>query len=151
MPCTERSSPAAASSEHVSKPGVPQAASHLPGLVQCAHDGDLTSRLPTDTATPVLPQDIHHVFHLAALSLCRLGNGINWKSQVFTQMRNWTPVNNMTGVGNALKRHYQAHSGTTCMRRRLGCAVFLREDNPASVASDIASCSVAANAAFAEL
>ena len=37
----------------------------------------------------------------------RLGNGINWKSQVFTQMRNWTKVNNMTGVGNALKRHYQ--------------------------------------------
>ena len=39
--------------------------------------------------------------------LRRLGNGINWKSQVFTQMRNWTKVNNMTGVGNALKRHYQ--------------------------------------------
>jgi len=25
-------------------------------------------------------------------------------------MRNWTQVNNMTGVGNALKRHYQVRS-----------------------------------------
>jgi ARID/BRIGHT DNA binding domain len=46
--------------------------------------------------------------------LRRLGNGINWKSQVFTQMRNWTKVNNMTGVGNALKRHYQVR----CPRRQ---------------------------------
>ena len=38
---------------------------------------------------------------------CRLGNGINWKSQIFPKMRNFTASNSMTGVGNALKRHYQ--------------------------------------------
>jgi len=36
------------------------------------------------------------------------GSSIPWKGQVFPRMRNYTPVNNMTGVGNALKRHYQA-------------------------------------------
>lgn len=35
------------------------------------------------------------------------GSSIPWKGQVFPRMRNYTPVNNMTGVGNALKRHYQ--------------------------------------------
>ncbi|GLI68742.1 hypothetical protein VaNZ11_013233 [Volvox africanus] len=37
----------------------------------------------------------------------RVGNGINWKGQVFPRMRNWTETNKQTGVGNALKRHYQ--------------------------------------------
>ncbi|KAG2446125.1 hypothetical protein HXX76_000723 [Chlamydomonas incerta] len=37
----------------------------------------------------------------------RVGNGINWKGQVFPRMRNWTESNKQTGVGNALKRHYQ--------------------------------------------
>lgn len=37
----------------------------------------------------------------------RVGNGINWKGQVFVRMRNWTENNKQTGVGNALKRHYQ--------------------------------------------
>ncbi|KAK9800299.1 hypothetical protein WJX73_007633 [Symbiochloris irregularis] len=35
-----------------------------------------------------------------------VGNGINWKGQVFPAMRNYTSSNRMTGVGNALKRHY---------------------------------------------
>ncbi|CAD7704105.1 unnamed protein product [Ostreobium quekettii] len=39
----------------------------------------------------------------------RVGNGINWKGQVFPQMRNWTEHHRMTGVGNALKRHYQTY------------------------------------------
>ena len=38
--------------------------------------------------------------------LSRMGNGINWKGQVFPAMRNFTSSNRMTGVGNALKRHY---------------------------------------------
>lgn len=36
----------------------------------------------------------------------KVGNGINWKGQVFTKMSNWTATHKMTGVGNALKRHY---------------------------------------------
>lgn len=39
----------------------------------------------------------------------RLGNGINWKGQVFPRMRNFTDNNRMTGVGNALKRLYQRY------------------------------------------
>lgn len=40
------------------------------------------------------------------MACCRLGNGINWKGQVFPAMRNFTSSHRMTGVGNALKRHY---------------------------------------------
>lgn len=36
----------------------------------------------------------------------RVGNGINWKGQVFARMRNWTANNRQTGVGNSLKKHY---------------------------------------------
>ncbi|CAL8464121.1 g3656 [Coccomyxa elongata] len=36
----------------------------------------------------------------------KVGNGINWKGQVFPKMNNFTAHNRMTGVGNALKRHY---------------------------------------------
>ncbi|KAK9814581.1 hypothetical protein WJX72_008178 [[Myrmecia] bisecta] len=39
----------------------------------------------------------------------RLGNGINWKGQVFPSMHNFTSSHRMTGVGNALKRHYQLY------------------------------------------
>lgn len=38
-----------------------------------------------------------------------VGNGINWKGQVFAKMRNHTSVNKMTGVGNTLKRHYEVY------------------------------------------
>ncbi|CAM6048469.1 unnamed protein product [Sphagnum compactum] len=38
-----------------------------------------------------------------------LGNGINWKGQVFPKMRNHTSVNKMTGVGNTLKKHYEVY------------------------------------------
>ncbi|CAD6245324.1 unnamed protein product [Miscanthus lutarioriparius] len=38
-----------------------------------------------------------------------LGNGINWKGQVFSKMRNHTVTNKMTGVGNTLKRHYETY------------------------------------------
>jgi hypothetical protein len=33
---------------------------------------------------------------------------INWKGEVFARMANWTAGHKQTGVGNALKRHYQA-------------------------------------------
>lgn len=36
----------------------------------------------------------------------RLGNGMNWKGQIFGRMRNWTANNRQTGVGNSLKKHY---------------------------------------------
>ncbi|CAO2169277.1 unnamed protein product [Urochloa humidicola] len=36
-------------------------------------------------------------------------NGINWKGQVFSKMRNHTVTNKMTGVGNTLKRHYETY------------------------------------------
>ncbi|XP_058108703.1 AT-rich interactive domain-containing protein 4 [Magnolia sinica] len=38
-----------------------------------------------------------------------VGNGINWKGQVFSKMRNHTMANRMTGVGNTLKRHYETY------------------------------------------
>ncbi|GAA0145868.1 hypothetical protein LIER_05954 [Lithospermum erythrorhizon] len=38
-----------------------------------------------------------------------VGNGINWKGQVFSKMRNHTATNKMTGVGNTLKRHYETY------------------------------------------
>ncbi|XP_078429531.1 ARID/BRIGHT DNA-binding domain-containing protein isoform X2 [Wolffia australiana] len=38
-----------------------------------------------------------------------VGNGINWKGQVFSKMRNHTLTNKMTGVGNTLKRHYETY------------------------------------------
>ncbi|KAJ4801791.1 AT-rich interactive domain-containing protein 4 [Rhynchospora pubera] len=38
-----------------------------------------------------------------------VGNGINWKGQVFSKMRNHTISNKMTGVGNTLKRHYETY------------------------------------------
>jgi hypothetical protein len=38
-----------------------------------------------------------------------VGNGINWKGQVFAKMRNHTSVNKMTGVGNTLKKHYEVY------------------------------------------
>ena len=38
-----------------------------------------------------------------------MGNGINWKGQVFPKMNNFTAHNRMTGVGNALKRHYKMY------------------------------------------
>ncbi|CAL0327855.1 unnamed protein product [Lupinus luteus] len=38
-----------------------------------------------------------------------VGNGINWKGQVFSKMRNHTLTHRMTGVGNTLKRHYETY------------------------------------------
>lgn len=38
-----------------------------------------------------------------------VGNGINWKGQVFSKMSNHTVTNRMTGVGNTLKRHYETY------------------------------------------
>lgn len=38
-----------------------------------------------------------------------VGNGINWKGQIFSKMRNYTMTNRMTGVGNTLKRHYETY------------------------------------------
>ena len=32
---------------------------------------------------------------------------INWKGSVFPSMRNWTEQHRMTGIGNALKKHYK--------------------------------------------
>ena len=36
-----------------------------------------------------------------------MGNGINWKGQIFPKMQNFTPTHKMTGIGNALKTKYQ--------------------------------------------
>ncbi|KAI5084078.1 hypothetical protein GOP47_0000247 [Adiantum capillus-veneris] len=38
-----------------------------------------------------------------------VGNGINWKGQVFSKMHNHTIINKMTGVGNTLKKHYETY------------------------------------------
>ena len=41
---------------------------------------------------------------------CRLGNGINWKSQVFPAMRNYDADNPVSGITNILKRQYQVRA-----------------------------------------
>lgn len=46
------------------------------------------------------------MWHGVLYRVCRVGNGINWKGQVFGRMRNWTANNRQTGVGNSLKKHY---------------------------------------------
>jgi hypothetical protein len=56
---------------------------------------------------PVCPSSSGVLEHLRLQP--RLGNGINWKGQIFPHLRNYTEVNKMTGVGNALKRHYQVY------------------------------------------
>ena len=38
---------------------------------------------------------------------CRLGNGINWKSQVFPAMQNYDADNPVPSITNVLKRQYQ--------------------------------------------
>ncbi|GMH22016.1 hypothetical protein Nepgr_023859 [Nepenthes gracilis] len=38
-----------------------------------------------------------------------VGNGINWKGQVFSKMRNYTATNKMTVSGTPLKRHYETY------------------------------------------
>ncbi|CAL9205428.1 unnamed protein product [Musa hybrid cultivar] len=38
-----------------------------------------------------------------------VGNGINWKGQIFSNMQNYTASNKMTGVGNTLKKHYEMY------------------------------------------
>jgi len=40
----------------------------------------------------------------------RLGNGINWKSQVYPALKNYDADNPVSGVTNVLKRHYQVNS-----------------------------------------
>lgn len=52
--------------------------------------------------------DLFHLYReVCSRGGYRVGNGINWKGQVFPRMRNFTSNHKMTGVGNALKRHYQ--------------------------------------------
>ncbi|KAL4422493.1 hypothetical protein ABPG75_008690 [Micractinium tetrahymenae] len=52
--------------------------------------------------------DLFHLYReVTSRGGYKVGNGINWKGQVFPRMRNFTANNKMTGVGNALKRHYQ--------------------------------------------
>lgn len=56
------------------------------------------------------PSDGPFVVRLSAGAVCggyRMGNGINWKGQIFPKMRNYTPSHKMTGIGNALKTKYQ--------------------------------------------
>ena len=50
--------------------------------------------------------------------LCRrLGNGINWKSQVYPALRNYDADSPVSGITNILKRHYQVAGSTACTGR----------------------------------
>ena len=42
-------------------------------------------------------------------SCCRIGNGINWKGQIFPKMRNFTNSHKITGIGSTLKTKYQQY------------------------------------------
>nr|YP_009382454.1 hypothetical protein AEK19_MT2024 [Utricularia reniformis]ART32183.1 hypothetical protein AEK19_MT2024 [Utricularia reniformis] len=53
-----------------------------------------------------------------------VGNGINWKGQVFSKMRNHTATNRMTGVGNTLKRHYAFSNTNWLTMMWMGNAVY---------------------------
>jgi hypothetical protein len=55
-----------------------------------------------------VPLDVFNLYRaVVARGGFRMGNAINWKGEIFTKMANWTADHKMTGVGNALKRHYR--------------------------------------------
>jgi hypothetical protein len=55
-----------------------------------------------------VPLDLFNLYRaVVARGGFRMGNAINWKGEIFTKMANWTADHKMTGVGNALKRHYR--------------------------------------------
>ena len=45
----------------------------------------------------------------------RLGNGINWKSQVYPALKNYDAENPVSGITNILKRHYQVNPPPACL------------------------------------
>ncbi|CAN1136146.1 AT-rich interactive domain-containing protein 4 [Linum perenne] len=76
------------------------------------------ARLVPQGGLPEFPDAILNAKRLDLFNLYRevvsrggfhVGNGINWKGQVFSKMRNHTLTNRMTGVGNTLKRHYETY------------------------------------------
>ncbi|XP_051135750.1 AT-rich interactive domain-containing protein 4 [Andrographis paniculata] len=76
------------------------------------------NRLIPQGGLPEFPDAILNAKRLDLFNLYRevvtrggfhVGNGINWKGQVFSKMRNHTATNRMTGVGNTLKRHYETY------------------------------------------
>ncbi|KAJ7524785.1 hypothetical protein O6H91_17G021500 [Diphasiastrum complanatum] len=76
------------------------------------------SRLIPPTGLEVFPDAVLNGKRLDLYNLYRevvsrggfgVGNGINWKGQVFAKMRNHTLTNKMTGVGNTLKKHYETY------------------------------------------
>ncbi|CAL1390133.1 unnamed protein product [Linum trigynum] len=76
------------------------------------------TRLVPQGGLPEFPDAILNAKRLDLFNLYRevvsrggfhVGNGINWKGQVFSKMRNHTLTNRMTGVGNTLKRHYETY------------------------------------------
>eukprot|EP00887_Chlorella_sp_A99_P000408 scaffold13.g408.t1 len=110
--------------------GVVPWVSSRPALSQCSEEqfysdliAFLTDRQGSQIDPAAFPEAILNgarldLYRLYRQNCCRevcrrggykVGNGINWKGQVFPRMRNFTAQHRMTGVGNALKRHYQAH------------------------------------------
>lgn len=76
------------------------------------------TRLVTSTDLEAFPDAVLNGKRLDLYNLYRevvsrggfhVGNGINWKGQVFSKMRNHTYTNKMTGVGNTLKKHYETY------------------------------------------
>ena len=58
-----------------------------------------------------VPLDLFNLYRaVVARGGFRMGNAINWKGEIFTKMANWTADHKMTGVGNALKRHYKKNA-----------------------------------------
>ncbi len=72
---------------------------------------------------------------------CRLGNGINWKSQVFPAMQNYDADNPVSGITNILKRQYQVRrphvllKATSHPRQALFVAFLIRRRTRESAAS----------------
>jgi hypothetical protein len=97
--------------------------SSRPALPQCSEEAflsDLIAFLTERQGRQIDPRtfpeailngsklDLFHLYkEVCSRGGYKVGNGINWKGQVFPRMRNFTPNHRMTGVGNALKRHYQ--------------------------------------------
>jgi hypothetical protein len=66
-----------------------------------------SSEFPNSVLNGV-PLDLFNLYRaVVARGGFRMGNAINWKGEIFTKMANWTADHKMTGVGNALKRHYR--------------------------------------------
>ena len=80
----------------------------LPGCVQQRFSWNIHYAEFPNAVLNGVPLDLFNLYRaVVSRGGFKMGNAINWKGEVFTKMANWTADHKMTGVGNALKRHYR--------------------------------------------